>query len=218
MMELPDVVILPSCPFPSLSWYRASLSEGEVFLDIHENYVKQTERNRIFISDAQGAKFITLPVYRRNLDSRAVSDIVFTEAMNPKVMMKHISTAYKSAPFFEHFEDELREFFEKHGLPGKSLLEFNIASLQWVQEMIGLGKVDGLTKTSSFLSLNNIYGGDYRVKGALSNEVWSFKKYPQTFEDRNGFIDNLSVLDALFHDPNEVENWCLETYIRGQKN
>ena len=60
--------------------------------------------------------------------------------------------------------------------------------------------------------------GDFRKKGALTTKVWSYKKYAQIFEDRNGFIEGRSVLDAMFHEPNEVKNWCLETYLRTLKN
>ena len=118
MRELPARRILPACPFPNLAWYKVALSDGEVTLDIHENYVKQTERNRIFISDAHGATFITLPVHRRNADSRSMSDVVFTQEVNPTVIMRHIKTAYSSAPFFEHFERELMAFFEEFAKPG----------------------------------------------------------------------------------------------------
>ena len=80
------------------------------------------------------------------------------------------------------------EFFEKFGKPGKSLLEFNLASFKWVEQMIGL-KRDG-----GFVKILNIHiqirfkmvEGDFRKKGALTTKVWSYKKYAQIFEDRNG--------------------------------
>ena len=217
MEGLPVRRILPACPFPNLAWYKIALSEGEVLLDTRENYVKQTDRNRIFIADAHGAKFITLPVHRRNADSRSMSDVVFTEAMIPKVIMRHITTAYSSAPFFEHFERELMAFFEEFGTPGKSLLEFNLASLEWVEQMTDLKREREMVEQSKYTEPVEMSEGDFRKKGALSNRVWSYKRYAQIFEDRNGFIEGRSVLDAMFHEPNEVKNWCLETYLRTLK-
>jgi hypothetical protein len=217
MEELPVRRILPACPFPNLAWYKIALSDGEVLIDTHENYVKQTDRNRIFIADAHGAKFITLPVHKRNLDCRSMSDVVFTEAMIPKVIMRHITTAYSSAPFFEHFERELIAFFEEFGTPGKSLLAFNLASLKWVEQMSELKREIGWVEETKYTEPAEMSVGDYRKKGALSNQVWAYKRYAQIFEDRNGFIDGRSVLDAMFHEPNEVKNWCLETYLRTLK-
>lgn len=217
MIELPVRRILPACPFPNLAWYKVALSKGEVTLDIHENYVKQTERNRIFISDANGAKYITLPVHRSNADSRSMSDIVFTQEMNPKVIMRHIKTAYSSAPFFEHFENELFVFLKEFAEPGKSLLAFNLGSLKWVETMIDLKRESGFFERSNYTEPVEFVDGDFRKKGALSNEIWAYKKYAQIFEDRNGFIEGRSVLDAMFHEPNEVKSWCLETYLRTLK-
>ena len=217
MEGLPVRRILPACPFPNLAWYKIALSEGEVLIDTHENYVKQTDRNRIYIADAHGAKFITLPVHRRNADSRSMSDVVFTDAMIPKVIMRHITTAYSSAPFFEHFEHELMAFFEEFGAPGKSLLEFNLASLEWVEQMTDLKREREMVEQSKYTEPVEMSEGDFRKKGALSNRVWSYKRYAQIFEDRNGFIEGRSVLDAMFHEPNEVKNWCFETYLRTLK-
>jgi hypothetical protein len=146
-----------------------------------------------------------------------MSDVVFTEAMIPKVIMRHITTAYSSAPFFEHFERELMAFFEEFGTPGKSLLEFNLASLKWIEQMTDLKRAGGMVERSKYTEPLEMFEGDFRKKGALSNQVWSYKRYAQIFEDRNGFIEGRSVLDAMFHEPNEVKNWCLETYLRTLK-
>ena len=196
MKELPIRRILPTCPFPNLAWYKVALSEGEVILDTQENYVKQTDRNRIFIADAHGAKFITLPVHRRNANSRSIRDVVFSEDMIPRVIMRHFTTAYSSAPFFEHFEHELMEFFEKFGKPGKSLLKFNLASFKWVEQMIGLKRDGGFVKNSKNTEPVKMVEGDFRKKGALTTKVWSYKKYAQIFEDRNGFIEGRSRKDS----------------------
>ena len=217
MKDLPVKRILPTCPFPNLAWYKVALFKGEVTIDIHENYVKQTERNRIYICDAYGATFITLPVHRRHANSRSISDVVFTQEMNPKVMMRHITTAYSSTPFYKHFESDLIEFFEEFAKPGKSLLAFNLGSLKCVEKMINLKRKEGFFEQPSYTEPSDIAEGDFRKKGALSNEVWSYKRYAQIFEDRNGFIDGRSVLDAIFHEPNEVKNLCLETYLRTLK-
>ena len=217
MNELPARRLLPACPFPNLAWYKVAISEGEVILDHRENYVKQTDRNRIFISDANGRKFISLPVHRRNATGRNMSDIVFTQEVNHIVIMRQIRTAYSSAPFFEHFELELFDFLKKFAKPGNSLLEFNLASLSWIEQMIGLTREVGFMESLNYTETAELSEGDFRRKSAFSNEVWSFKRYAQIFEDRNGFIEGRSVLDAMFHEPNEVKNWCLETYLRTLK-
>ena len=52
--------------------------------------------------------------------------------------MKNIKTAYGSSPFYEHFEDSLMRLFNEFGNPGQSLLEFNLQTIRWVEEELGL--------------------------------------------------------------------------------
>jgi len=212
------LIVLPSCPFPNLAWYslayskEGNSSENDVYIDVNENFVKQTLRNRISISDAQGEKFITLPVHRRNANSRSIADIYFTESINPKGIIRTIRTAYGASPFFDHFSDSLFEFIETFGKPGGSLLIFNLESLKWVESELGLSTAT--FKTSEFYIEPSSRVNDFRINGALSNKNWIFKKYPQVFEDRNKFIDGLSILDALFHGGAETENWWNKKVVR----
>ncbi|PCJ81513.1 MAG: hypothetical protein COA49_05315 [Bacteroidetes bacterium] len=212
------MIVLPSCPFPNLAWYslayskEGNSSENDIYVDVNENFVKQTLRNRIEISDAQGKRFITLPVHRRNANSRSIADIYFTDSINPKGIIRTIRTAYGASPFFDHFSDSLFEFIETYGKPGESLLRFNLESLKWVECELGIGAVT--FKTSSTYIDSSSKANDFRIKGALSSENWVFKRYPQVFEDRNDFLDGLSVLDALFHGGPETENWWNKKAIR----
>jgi hypothetical protein len=128
-------VILPACPFPPLSWYKLAYdSEKDVVIDVHENYIKQSIRNRILLADSQGVWDLTLPVYRRNVDSRHIKDILFTELMDTSLIIKNFETAYSSSPFYEHFQQSLIDLFNEYGNAGQSLLEFNLASLKWIED------------------------------------------------------------------------------------
>ncbi|HIO59965.1 MAG TPA: hypothetical protein EYN28_07305 [Flavobacteriales bacterium] len=212
------MIVLPSCPFPSIAWYylayanEAKDGKKEVVIDVHENFVKQTLRNRIALTDAHGNKFITLPVHRRNAHSRFIADIVFTDSMNHKVVMRNIRTAYGAAPFYDHFAESLGVFLEKYGNPGKSLLEFNLESLKWVEFELGLN-LSNLATSDTYIKASS-KADDFRIKGAFSNDKWNYERYPQVFEDRNGFIGGLSILDALFHGGPEAEIWWNKKVVR----
>lgn len=204
------MIVLPSCPFPSLAWcqiaYNSDASNGEVVVDIHENFVKQTIRNRILLSNAQGEMNISLPVHRRNALSRSLSDILFTDAMSPTVLMRHLKTGYGAAPFFEHYEDSLSEFLETNGKPGMSLIDFNMGSLRWIEDELDISSVKSSSKYIKHLEIEHPEQ-DLRIKGSFSSKCWSYKKYPQVFEDRNVFVSGCSVLDGMFHGGPDVKNW-----------
>ena len=127
--------------------------------------------------------------------------------MDPKFLIKNIKTAYGSAPFYEHFEETLTELFEEYGNPGQSLLAFNLATIKWVEEELGIGKIQ---KSKEYIesSVN-----DYRKKGLLISEKWGYTPYPQVFEDRNGFIAGRSILDAIFHGGPEAKRWWTDVSL-----
>ncbi len=195
-------MILPSCPFPPISWYHLAYKKNSnALIETHENYVKQSIRNRILLANSQGKWDLTLPVHRRKAESRLIENIVFTDKMDPVFLMKNIKTAYGSAPFYEHFEENLLELFNSMGNPGQSLLNFNLASIKWVESELGLYHIK--RSISYFADVKN----DFRKKGLLISNKWGYKPYPQVFEDRNGFISGRSILDAIFHGGPEAKRW-----------
>jgi hypothetical protein len=211
------LIVLPSYPFPSLAWcqiaYNSDTLSEEIVVDIHENFVKQTMRNRILLSNAQGEMILSLPVHRRNAISRSLSDILFTDAMSPTVLMRHLKTGYGSAPYFEHYEDSLIEFLETYGKPGMSLIDFNMGSLRWIEDELELSSVN---QSSHFIRHTEIENPshDLRVRGSFSSKSWSYKRYPQVFEDRNSFVSGCSVLDGIFHGGQDVKNWWKKKVTR----
>ena len=130
-----------------------------------------------------------------------MKDIVLTDQMYPVFLLKNIRTAYSSSPYFEHFEDSLTELFETKGNPGQSLLDFNLATIKWLENELGIASIN---TSETYLNTSE---KDYRAKTALTNSNWHHAPYPQVFEDRNGFIAGRSILDAIFHGGPEVKRW-----------
>ena len=199
-------MILPACPFPPLSWYKLAYSSDDTLIEVHENYIKQSLRNRILLANSGGVWDFTLPVHRRNAESRLIKDIVFTKDMDSVFMMKNIRTAYSSSPFYEHFEESLIELFNEYGQPGKSLLEFNLKSIEFVEIELGLSP---LNKSEQYITHSE---HDFRPRGKLISG-FKFKDYPQVFEDRNGFISGRSILDAIFHGGPEAKRWWTDVSL-----
>src|SRR5690606_17345488 len=108
---------------------------------------------------------------------------------------KSIQSAYSSSPFFEFFEDDLKSLFI--GLQ-ENLMEFNFKSLQFVLESLQLDI--NFTEITEFnLSYKNLT--DYRYLVESRKEVSQpFKPYVQVFDDKHGFIPNLSILDLIFNE------------------
>ena len=211
------MIVLPACPFPSLAWcqiaYNTDAPSQDIVVDIHEHFVKQTMRNRMLLSNAQGEMMVTLPVHRRTASSRALSDIRFTEDISPTILMRHLRTGYGATPYFEHFEHSLIQFFETYAKPGLPLLDFNLGSLRWLEDEFELKSV---ASSSNFMRHSDLEhpSNDFRTKESFTRENWTFDRYPQVFEDRNDFIGGCSVLDGIFHGGPEVKNWWMKKVTR----
>lgn len=108
---------------------------------------------------------------------------------------KHVSalrTAYQSAPFYEHYIDGLKEvLLQKETF----LFAMNKKLIDWF--IYQLPDLKPILNTNAFYK--NIGALDKRNRCNPRNyQQWDSLKYPQVFEDRLGFVPNLSMIDLLF--------------------
>ena len=114
-----------------------------------------------------------------------------------------LETAYRTSPYFEFYEDEIKPLYEKRE---ERLYNFNLRSIQTIMECLGVEKkFERTQKYEVKFKSEHIIDGRFLVEAkkpiAISNQA-----YEQVFEDRHGFVPNLSILDLLFNEgPNTVE-------------
>lgn len=188
-MEAP--ALLPACTFPPLAWFRMAQTPGAQVC-VHENYVKQSLRNRVALVDAQGPKELTLPVHRRSAPSRSLADIRFTANVSPELLLKVLRTNCGSSPFFDHYFPDVEDWANEHLHEGNSWLEAALASTRWGCDMLGWAHPE---TTQTFTKGDSWDDWRPKTRWAQMDEV----RYPQVFEDRLGFVGGRSILDVLFH-------------------
>jgi len=112
-----------------------------------------------------------------------------------KLHWKSLEAAYRSSPFFEYYEDDLQPIImKKYDL----LIDLNRELLDWVLRTLDV-RIE-ITETTSYeeefegLDLREAYSPK-----TSSFQEDDFKRYPQVFEDRCGFIPNLSIIDLMFN-------------------
>jgi len=201
-----NTVLLPAFYLPPISWFTVFLDENfDVILEQYENFPKQTYRNRTNIYGANGKLSLIIPIHHNG--KRAMKDIEVSDAENWRALhWKSIKNAYQSSPYFEYYEDQLKSIFENEE---KSLLKFNLNALRCIQKIL---------KTEKAYLLNSEYSEhseatDFRKEfSAKSPKEYGFEEYYQTFSDKLGFIENLSVLDLICNKGPEAT-----TYISNNK-
>ena len=180
---------MPMCCFPPIHWIALAMREGTV-IDVHENYVKQTFRNRFDVLGVNGRITLSIPVVGQKGVKTPFHNIQLADKSWRKLHLTTIRSAYGRAAYFEHYFKEVEEIFMSEQT---SLLELNVQILHWI------GKCGIPFKFE--LSQTHVEGveHDYRSAFEPANKWDELNAYPQVFSDRIPFEQNLSVLDLLMN-------------------
>lgn len=191
------ITLLHPTYFPSISHFVAIAQADKIVFEIEDNFQKQTNRNRTYIYSPNGIQLLNIPVKHSKSNYQKTKDIIIDPDFDwQKQHFKSLETAYRSSPFFEFFEDDLRTIFEKKH---HFLLDLNYETLDFVSK--SLRKKFEYTNTTSYeteADSHTINDQRHLVNG--KKDTSSFASYIQVFDDKHGFINNLSILDLLFNE------------------
>ena len=188
-------VLLHPTYFPSISHFIAMLQADGVFFEMDDNFQKQTNRNRMYIHSPNGIQLLNIPIKHSKTAHQKTRDVQLETAFNwQKQHFKSLEAAYRTSPFFEYFEDDLRPIFEKKHT---FLMDLNLETFEVVSQCLGV--TIPVEKTTEYFHEAPQFK-DYRnlANGKKDNSV--FEPYTQVFKEKNGFINNLSILDLLFNE------------------
>ncbi|RKF03190.1 WbqC-like protein [Tenacibaculum lutimaris] len=187
--------------FAPISQYSAIYQSEAITFEIEDNFQKQTYRNRCYIYGANGKLALNIPVKQKTTEGRKKTKDTLVENDFPwqQQHYKSLQSAYRSSPFFEFFEEDLLKIFNKKYT---FLQDLNIDTHLFVTDALQMEQ--DFAKTTSYELAPN--STDYRdlaiAKKGIEIEMDS---YIQMFDNKYGFIPNLSILDLLFMEgPNTI--------------
>lgn len=183
-------MIFPAFYFGPVSYFGQLIRTESYKLEACEHFPKQTYRNRCYIQGANGKLRLAIPT--KHNGARIMKDIQAANDYNwQKEHFKSLISAYKSSPYFEFYEDDLVPVFEKKE---KFLLDFNLKTMEFINSKL---------KLNLNFELTEIYGltdelSDFRNRfNAKEEPVEDFPEYMQVFDEKFGFMPDLSILDLL---------------------
>lgn len=195
--------------FPSISHFTALVQAEKLIFEIEDNFQKQTNRNRTYIYSPNGIQLLNIPIKHSKLNRQKTKEIRIENDFDwQKQHFKSLESAYRSSPFFEYFEDDIRPIFEKKQ---EFLLDLNFKTLEVISKCLRM-KFNFETTTEFFQETDPKEFLDFRFLTNGKKDSSVFEAYPQVFDDKHGFINNLSVLDLLFN-----EGKFTVDYLRNQK-
>ena len=185
--------------FSPISQFHAILNSNSITFEVEDNYQKQTYRNRCYIYGANGKLLLNIPVsHPKSVKKTKSKDILVENSNWQKQHYKSLEAAYNHSPFFEFYKDDLQKIFSKKYT---YLLDVNLDSFNFIKNALELPIEYKFSKTYEENKPN-----DFRDLADSKKKVEiSFLSYIQMFDQKFGFLKNLSILDLLFMEgPNSI--------------
>ena len=187
--------------FSPIAQYSEMVKATEIVFEMDDNFQKQSYRNRCYIYNSSGKQLLSIPVKHTTKDQRKkTKDTLVENDFNWQDQhFKSLQIAYRTSPFFEFFEDDLAIIFSKKY---KYLQDLNMDSFLFIDDALQLESK--FTKTAEYLVTTN--SKDFRNLAEVKKQPKKLvDNYIQMFDDKHGFIPNLSILDLLFMErPNAI--------------
>ena len=176
----------------------ALVQAGEdAVIDLGENYVKRSERNRTEIVTPTGGMVLSVPLIKANRPRTPMRDMRIDNSK--RWQHQHwvaILSAYRSSPYFDYVADRIAPIYEREW---ELLTDLNREILQAEFDILGIEPKFQFSEHYIDPSESAI---DLRDKKRESH--FCSPQYSQMFMDRTPFVENASMLDMLMCEGREA--------------
>lgn len=212
-MKPHEGILLSTAYFAPVRYFTKLAVYPEIYIEQHENFVKQTYRNRAVILGANGPIPLIVPVEKGRGQKIKIRDlrIAYDEDWQ-RNQWRTIFSAYNSSPFFEFYADELEPFFrKKHHF----LFDFNLKITETLLELLEIDAALNLTDDFEQVPENCLnFREQISPKAHLIGEDphYTAKPYTQVFSEKFGFVPDLSILDLLFNTGPSAHTFLIDSF------
>ncbi|HET8808905.1 MAG TPA: WbqC family protein [Flavobacteriaceae bacterium] len=191
-------ILLHPAYFGPIDQFVAFAKADEVIFENEDNYQKQTYRNRQYIYGANGKLLLNIPVQHAHNDGehQLYKEVKIENNFHwQRDHWRSLQTAYRTSPFFEYYEDDFAPLYEQKQV---YLLDFNYHCLEVVLAALSLDI--SFSKTTEYMEHPENCTDLRNLIVSKREHPKNQTRYAQVFEEKHGFLKNLSVLDLIFNE------------------
>ena len=191
-----ESVYLSTTYLGPVQYYCKLFSFDSVMMEVNENYLKQTYRNRCMIATANGIESISIPIEHPKKDKILTKDIRISDHGNWRhIHWNALVSAYGMSPFFEYYEDDFAPFYKQKY---HFLFDLNEQLRLTICELLDIHPDINYT-TEYIPDVPNDFRTKIRPRQPDADNLFSPQSYYQVFKEKHGFLPNLSIVDLLFN-------------------
>lgn len=153
-------------------------------------------RNRYMVCGADGPLTLSIPIVQGRQQRKPMSQVQIDNKTRWQVQhWRTLESVYNRSPYFEFYAQELQTLYQE---PFEYLADFSMQSIRLLGKLSGIIPV--IRMAAGYQKHYPDAAADIRTAFRSKDyaaEPGRFPVYHQTFEDRHGFLPNLSLLDLL---------------------
>lgn len=182
--------------FMSTNCYITLVEYETLRFEQYEHFRKGSYSNRYYVAGPNGKILLSVPLLHARRERMAFRDLkICNRDQWQRLHWRTLTSAYRRSPWFEFYEESLQPMYEKKF---DYLMDWNLQAFELVSGW--LGRTWEVTFTDQYIKLYDEPDmidarhdfSPARVKGERK------LSYHQVFEDRTGFLPEMSVLDLIF--------------------
>ena len=199
--NMSNIALLSSAYFGPVQWYQKLNRYEECRVEGFDHFIKQTYRNRCTIAAPDGELALSIPTVKPDSLKCPMRDIRISDHGNWRHLhWNALESAYNHTPFFEYYKDDFHPFYEKKY---EFLVDFNEELCHLICSLIDIQP--DMARTTEYRTEFTPNEADFRERihpkkdFSLEDTEFSPQPYYQVFQERLGFLPNLSIIDLLFN-------------------
>ena len=188
--------VFPLFYLPPIMYFNKLVRhKQDILFERYEHFPKQTFRNRAVIHSPNGKLDLIIPIAKGTGQHTSIKDVKISYDFNwQRLHWQSLQTSYRRSAYFEYYEDDLVELYEKRW---DFLFDYTEHILAILLRQLKLDITDRFTADYEKVYTNLT---DFRTSiHPKVDSTFIHKPYFQVFEERNGFLPNLSIVDLLFN-------------------